>query len=149
MLSGLLKLIVVVVVVAIVGAFLLGYDIRDFRGDFEGPRDVIGTTGNETRSEAREAGREAREAGAELRERANEAADATQRAVADGALTSKIKAKMALDDTVEALDIDVDTDAGVVTLTGTIHSESERQRALALARETRGVTQVIDRLEIR
>ena len=150
MISGLLKLIGVVIVVAIVGAFLLGYDIRDFRDmDLDGPRDAVGTTGSEVRGEAREAGREAREAGAVIRDRAEDAAAATRRAVIDGALTSKIKAKMALDDTVKALKVDVDTENGVVTLTGTIYSEAERERALALARETDGVSQVVDRLQIK
>ena len=143
MISGLLKLIGVVAIVAIVGAFLLGYDIHDLRGvDIDSAREAVGTTGGEVRGEAREAG-------AEIRERTGEAADATRRAVVDGALTSKIKAKMALDDTVRALQIDVDTNNGVVTLTGTIRSEAERQRAVALARETDGVTQVVDRLAIK
>src|SRR5918999_1444805 len=93
MIRGLLKLIVLVVVVMIVGAFLLGYDLRDFRGVDE-PRDVIGTTGAER----------AREVGGEIGERTARAADATRRAVEDGALTSRIKAKMALDDSVKALE---------------------------------------------
>jgi hyperosmotically inducible periplasmic protein len=138
MIRGLLKLIVLIVVVAIVGAFLLGYDIRDFR-TADGPGDVVGTAGSER----------AQQAGAEIRERAATAADATKRAVADGALTSKIKAKMALDDSVKALDIDVDTTGGVVTLRGTVHSDAERQRAVALARETDGVSQVVDRLQLK
>jgi osmotically-inducible protein OsmY len=137
MIRGLFKLILVVVVVAVVAAFLLGYDIRDFRGI--GPDGPIGTSGSE----------KAREVGAEIGERTAQAADATRRAIEDGALTSKIKAKMALDDTVKALSLDVDTRAGVVTLTGTVRSEGERQRALALARETEGVTQVVDRLQLR
>jgi hyperosmotically inducible protein len=143
MISGLLKLIGVVVIAAIVGAFLLGYDIHDLRGlDVDPQRDTVGTTGSEVRSEAREAG-------AEIRQRTESAAEATRSAVADGALTSKIKAKMALDDRVRALQIDVDTRNGIVTLTGTIRSEAERERALALARETDGVSQVVDRLEIK
>jgi osmotically-inducible protein OsmY len=137
MIRGLFKLILVVVVVAVVAAFLLGYDIRDFRGI--GPDGPIGTSGSE----------KAREVGAEIGERTAQAADATRRAIEDGALTSKIKAKMALDDTVKALSLDVDTRAGVVTLTGTVRSEGERQRALALARETEGVTQVVDRLQLK
>jgi hypothetical protein len=137
MIRGLLKLIIVIVVVAVVGAFLLGYSIRDFRG--ADPRDVIGTSGSER----------AQQAGAQIRDRAATAADATKRAVEDGALTSKIKAKMALDDTVKALNIDVDTAAGVVTVAGTVHSDAERQRALALARETNGVVRVIDRLQLK
>jgi osmotically-inducible protein OsmY len=138
MIRGLVKLIVLVVVVLIVGAFLLGYDIRDFR-DVEGPRDVAGTAGTE----------KARQAGAEIGERTAAAADTARRAVNDGALTSKIKAKMALDDMVNARQIDVDTQGSVVTLTGKVGSEAERQRAVALARETQGVTQVVDRLQLR
>jgi len=138
MIRGLVKLIVLVVVVLIVGAFLLGYDIRDFRG-VEGPRDVVGTAGTE----------KARQAGAEIGERTAAAADTARRAVNDGALTSKIKAKMALDDMVNARQIDVDTQGSVVTLTGKVGSEAERQRAVALARETQGVTQVVDRLQLR
>ncbi|HVH55433.1 MAG TPA: BON domain-containing protein [Vicinamibacterales bacterium] len=138
MIRGLLKLIVFVVVVAIVGAFLLGYDIRDFRG-MDRPGDVVGTAGSER----------ARQAGAEIGQRTAEAADATRRAVADGALTSKIKAKMALDDTVKALQIDVDTQSGIVTLSGTVGSQAERERAVALARETQGVTQVVDKLRLK
>lgn len=137
MIRGLLKLILVVVVAVVVGAFLLGYDIGDFRG-IEEPG-AIGTTGQER----------AREVGAEIGERTAAAADATRRAVEDGSLTTKIKAKMALDDTVKALDLDVDTRNGVVTVSGTVRSEAERQRALALARETEGVTQVVDRLLVR
>jgi osmotically-inducible protein OsmY len=68
--------------------------------------------------------------------------------VSEGALTAKIKSKMALDDYIKAGDIDVDTGTSV-TLTGDVRSEDERERALRLARETEGVTKVIDRLRIR
>ena len=137
MIRGLLKLVVLVVVVMIVGAFLLGYDIRDFRGIDEPV--AVGTTGTER----------ARDVGAEIGARTAAAAGATRRVVEDGALTTKIKAKMALDDTVSALNLDVDTRGGVVTVSGTVRSEVERTRALALARETAGVTQVIDRLQLK
>ena len=70
MIRGLFKLILFVVVVVIVGAFLLGYDVRDFRG-LDGSRDVVGTAGSER----------AREVGAEVGERTSEAADATRRAI--------------------------------------------------------------------
>lgn len=138
MIRGLFKLILFVVVIAVVGAFLLGYDIRDFRGIGD-PRDTVGTTGSER----------AREVGAEIGDRTAAAADTTRRAIEDGRLTTKIKAKMALDDTVKALNLDVDTSSGVVTVKGTVRSETERQRALALARETDGVTQVIDQLQLK
>ena len=77
------------------------------------------------------------------------AAAEAQAALAQGSLTAKIKSKMALDDLVRARSINVDTSGGVATLTGTVSSEAERQRALQLARETNGVTTVVDRLVVR
>jgi hyperosmotically inducible protein len=87
--------------------------------------------------------------GAEIGEKTATAADQAQRALAAGSLTAKIKAKMALDDSVKALALDVDTSGSVVTVSGTVESEAQRQRALQLARETNGVTQVVDRIQIR
>ena len=93
------------------------------------------------------------ETGTEVKERAaagvHTAINRTEEAVAAAALTSKIKAKMALDDLVKAADIDVDTDGGVVTLTGDVGSAEEWRRALRIARETAGVTRVEDRLRVR
>ena len=65
------------------------------------------------------------------------------------ALTSKIKAKMALDDVVKAFDIDVDTEGSVVTLTGDVGSADERRQAVRIATETAGVTKVVDHLKVR
>ena len=94
-----------------------------------------------------------RETSAEVKERAaagvHTAVNRTEEAVASAAVTSKIKAKMALDDLVKAADIDVDTDGGVVTLTGDVASAAERQRARRIAAETGGVTKVVDRLRVR
>ncbi|HEX4915374.1 MAG TPA: BON domain-containing protein, partial [Vicinamibacterales bacterium] len=72
-----------------------------------------------------------------------------QQVLTAGSLTAKIKSKMALDDTVKALNIDVDTNGGEVTLSGTVNSAAERDKALQLARDTAGVTSVRDRLVIR
>jgi osmotically-inducible protein OsmY len=66
--------------------------------------------------------------------------------VSDTELTGKIKSKMALDDVVRARTIDVSTTAGVVTLGGTVRSVAEREQAVRLARETKGVTRVVDHL---
>ena len=95
----------------------------------------------------------ARETTAEVKERAKEtvhtAKDRAEDAVTSAALTSKIKAKMALDDSVTASAIDVDTDGGVVTLTGDVESADERTRAVRIAMETAGVTKVVNRLKVR
>ena len=73
----------------------------------------------------------------------------TEEAVASAAVTSKIKAKMALDDLVKASGINVDTEGHVVTLTGTVASKDEQRRALRIATETSGVTKVVNHLKVR
>jgi len=90
----------------------------------------------------------ARERGAQLGERAAIAADKVKDAAHDATITTKIKAKMTLDDSIKARSIDVSTDGSTVTLDGTVGSGAEHDRALALARETDGVTHVIDRLKV-
>ena len=67
----------------------------------------------------------------------------------EGALTAKIKSKMALDDHVNARAVDVNTSGSVVTLTGVVGSAAARERAVSLARDTEGVTRVVDRLQVR
>jgi osmotically-inducible protein OsmY len=142
MIRGLLRLVLVVVVLVAAGAFLLGYRWTDVRDsvDLEGPS---GTSGVNPINTDR-----VREVGAEVGEKVAEGADRAQRAVGEAGLTAKIKSKMALDDSVKALNIDVDTVGSVVTLTGRVTTEAERTRAVQLARETDGVTSVVDRLSI-
>src|SRR5713101_2340121 len=95
----------------------------------------------------------ARRQGAELAtktgEKAGEAATKIEDAVSESALTAKIKSKMVLDDYVKARTINVETKGSVVTLTGTVESVAERERAVRLAKETKGVTEVVDKLEIK
>ena len=90
----------------------------------------------------------ARERAAELGERAAVASAKAGDVVRDASITTKIMAKMTLDDLVKARTIDVTTDGPIVTLTGRVHSKEERERALRLARETEGVQQVVDRLKV-
>jgi hyperosmotically inducible periplasmic protein len=81
-------------------------------------------------------------------EKAGEAASKVGSAVAEGTVTTKIKAKMALDDLVKASAISVETTGTVVTLTGRVSSAAERDRAVRLAQETDGVTKVVNKLQI-
>jgi osmotically-inducible protein OsmY len=141
MLRVLFRLILIVVILVGLGAFFIGYRWGD--GD-PVPERTIGTSGVEPRVDTSRA----REAGAKIGEKVAVGANEAQRAVGNAGLTTKIKAKMALDDSIQATAIDVDTDGSVVTLTGTVRSEAERVRALQLARETEGVTQVVDRLRV-
>jgi osmotically-inducible protein OsmY len=70
-------------------------------------------------------------------------------AVTDAWLTTKIQSKYFLDDEVRGRNIDVSASNGVVTLTGVVGSGEERRQAVALARNTDGVKEVKDQLEIR
>jgi hyperosmotically inducible protein len=88
----------------------------------------------------------AAEAGRRLSEEAAKAGKKLEEVVSDGALATKIKSKMALDDYVDATKIRVDAKDGVVTLTGTYGTARERERAVQLARETNGVTRIEDKL---
>lgn len=144
MFRALLRLVILVIVLAAAVAFFMGYRIGDY-GVSRPSETAVGTTGTAPRVDTERA----RETGAAIGEKVATGANQAEHALANGALTAKIKSKMALDDSVKALDINVDTADGVVTLTGTVHSEDERTRAVRLARETAGVTSVNDRLTIR
>ncbi|HET7218693.1 MAG TPA: BON domain-containing protein [Vicinamibacterales bacterium] len=135
MFKALFKLLILLIVLIAAAGFFLGW-----WGTATLPeRDAVATAG-------RTGAERARQAGQEISQKTAEAAKTAQEALSDGALTAKIKAKMALDDSVKALDLNVDTVEGVVTVTGKVRSRAERDRALALARETVGVRQVVDRL---
>jgi osmotically-inducible protein OsmY len=63
-------------------------------------------------------------------------------------ITTKVQAKYFVDDEVRARNIDVDTRGGVVTLRGTVDSYAIRRQAVALARNTEGVREVRDELQV-
>jgi hyperosmotically inducible periplasmic protein len=66
----------------------------------------------------------------------------------DAGITTAVKSKMATDDTVKASEINVDTHNRVVTLNGTVGSQAEKERAVIIARDTKGVTNVVDDLVV-
>jgi hyperosmotically inducible periplasmic protein len=80
--------------------------------------------------------------------KASDTADKVGGRMSASALTAKIKSKMALDDHVNARAINVDTSGSVVTLSGAVASANERDRALRLARETEGISRVVDKLRV-
>ena len=140
MFRALLRLFVVLVVLVGAAAFFLGWwgSNRAHPGDRPA---AVGTSGQVSTEKAREVGAEV---GAKTAEAANRAGEV----LSEGALTAKIKSKMALDDLVQARSINVTTSGHVVTLSGSVRSTAERDRAIQLARETAGVTQVVDHLSV-
>jgi hyperosmotically inducible protein len=142
MLRTLFKLILVVVLLAAAAAFFLGYRWAADDDVIERSAPTTGVVDDVDRERARQTG-------AEIGENVAAGAERAQRALTEGSLTAKIKSKMALDDTVEAAQVDIDTNGSIVTLRGSVDSQAARARAVQLARETAGVTSVVDELTVR
>jgi hyperosmotically inducible protein len=68
--------------------------------------------------------------------------------VDDAAITAKVKAKLAADGDINPFNIDVDSNEGVVTLQGRVAKEEARSKAEQLARDTDGVTRVINLIKV-
>jgi len=133
-----LRLALIIVLVLGLGLFLTGYWGARARSTVQPA--PVGTGGTSAER--------ARERAAELGEKAADAAAKVQEGVSEAGITAKIKAKMALDDSVKARSINVTTSGTVVTVSGTVESVREHDRAIALARETDGVTHVVDQLRV-
>jgi osmotically-inducible protein OsmY len=139
----LLRAVLILIVVVGLGFLVLGYwagSSWNWHARTASP--TVGTSGAINTEKARERG-------AEIGEKSAIAAEKMKNELSEAALTGKIKAKMALDDSVRARAIDVTTNGSVVTLSGSVRSAAERERALALARDTEGVTHVVDHLTVR
>ena len=66
----------------------------------------------------------------------------------DSGISTSVKSKLVADEMVKARSINVDTRDRVVTLTGTVQSPTEENRALEIARNTKGVADVVDRMSV-
>jgi len=67
---------------------------------------------------------------------------------ADAWITTKIQSKLVGDREIHARDVDVSTHDGVVTLKGHVLNEPLRQLAITLAKNTDGVKQVVNQLDV-
>ncbi len=66
----------------------------------------------------------------------------------DAGITTAVKSKLAADDTVKAYQVDVDTNNKVVTLSGDVATAAQKDHAVMIARNTDGVSDVIDQLRV-
>jgi hyperosmotically inducible periplasmic protein len=139
----LLRAFFVILIVVAAAFLLLGYwtGSRAHTSRNESAHPIAGTSGVDVDR--------ARERGAEIGEKAAVASRKVEDAMGEAALTTKIKAKMALDDTVKARAINVTTNGSTVTISGVVDSTAEHDRAVALARETAGVSEVVDHMTLR
>lgn len=69
-------------------------------------------------------------------------------AIDDVGISAKIKAKLTADTETSAIKIGVDTTNRVVTLSGVVPTEREKAKAEQLARNTEGVSQVVNNITI-
>jgi osmotically-inducible protein OsmY len=84
----------------------------------------------------------------EAKAKSERAADHAGDALSDAAITSEVKTKFLAEPGVSGLNINVDTTKGVVTLSGTVKSKAESAKAMALARESKGVKRVVNKLKV-
>jgi hyperosmotically inducible periplasmic protein len=75
-------------------------------------------------------------------------ANCERRSVADSAITTIVKSKLAVDNETSSANINVDTKGGVVTLTGIVTTQANKDQAERIARDTEGVTRVINNITV-
>src|SRR5580765_6241755 len=66
----------------------------------------------------------------------------------DSGITTSVKSKLIADEMVKARSLDVHTEDGVVTISGEVQSAMEEARAIDLARNTKGVSDVVDKMAL-
>lgn len=66
----------------------------------------------------------------------------------DAVITTKVKAEFAKDKLVKATKIHVDTDNGVVKLSGQAKNQAEADQAVKLAKNTKGVVDVKNEIQV-
>ncbi|HEV2666833.1 MAG TPA: BON domain-containing protein [Blastocatellia bacterium] len=71
-----------------------------------------------------------------------------RRSATDATVTTSVKNKLAADPTTSAARINVDTSNGVVTLSGAVPTTAEKAEAERIARNTQGVTQVVNNITV-
>ena len=96
----------------------------------------------------RQAGEKLEQAGSDTGSAAVDAYHGTKRAIADTAITAKVKTALHNDKEVGDRDIQIDTTAGVVTLAGQVRSRATAARAEEVAMQTEGVKSVSNQLTV-
>jgi len=70
------------------------------------------------------------------------------RTATDATVTTAVKNRLAADPTTSAARVNVDTANGVVTLSGAVPTAAEKSEAERIARNTQGVTQVVNNVTV-
>ena len=75
------------------------------------------------------------------------AADKTP--LTDGVITDNVRIKLASDQVVKGGALTVDVKNGVVTITGSVENDRQKQRATKLAKQVKGVKQVVNNINLK
>ena len=102
----------------------------------------------DAKNAAQSAGADIRAGASDLAASASAAAAEVKEAVADTAITASVKAGLAKDPDLSALQINVDTTNGAVSLQGTAPTTAAKERAAAIVREVKGVKSVTNLLKV-
>jgi hyperosmotically inducible protein len=101
-----------------------------------------------TKEKSEKAAEKTKEKTKDAGEKVKDATSETGEAITDAWITTKVKTQFVGEDALKGSDINVDTNNHVVTLKGTVATAAGRARAVAIAKETKGVTRVVDQLTI-
>jgi osmotically-inducible protein OsmY len=107
-------------------------------------KDATEKAADKTKDKAEEAGQKTKDKTSGASGKADKAGEA----ITDAAITTAVKTKLLGDGKTPGLKIDVDTDNGIVTLHGDVATAAQRTEALRLARTTKGVKRVVDKLTV-
>lgn len=102
-----------------------------------------------TRDGAESAADKAKDVAGDIATRTSEIVATTGEAITDAWITTKVNAQFVDETLLENSSINVDTADHVVTLKGTVASMSARDRASTIARQTEGVTRVVNQLVVK
>lgn len=105
--------------------------------------------GDRTAAAAANAKEKTSEMAQSAREKTAGATGSAKAAMSDTMITAKVKADMAADKTVKAMDVHVETQEGVVMLSGFVPSKTEADRAVQLARGVQGVADVKSSIQVK
>ncbi len=95
-----------------------------------------------------EAATESQSATGDMGDTLEREADQAGQAIDDASITTTIKGKYLVDDTLKGMDISVDTVQGVVTLTGQVQSDTAKELATQIAQNTEGVMRVDNQITV-
>ncbi|RYF02187.1 MAG: BON domain-containing protein [Oxalobacteraceae bacterium] len=90
-----------------------------------------------------------KDATAEAADKTKDATANTRAALADTAITTKVKAGLVKEPDLESLGIHVETEKGVVMLSGFVNSKSEADKAVKVAKAIDGVTNVKSAIQVK